>query len=123
VPQLDAVNARLLEAIARAQAFYAALSNNPEALAALGVTAEQVQNIALKLDTAKLGTQQLGEFMGVSLGQFAQTATDSLVSVRPLGRVGGRGRNVFRSVLDAFLGFASEFLRQIVRMIQQQIIF
>ncbi len=124
MPQLDLVNERLLQAVERAQAFYATLANNPAALEALGLTAEQVENVVMRLDTARLSTERLGEFMGVSLGQIAQTATDGLVSAFDrFAQAVGEGRNVFRSVWSAFRQFAADFLRQITQMIQQQIIF
>lgn len=123
LPQLDGINARLVAAIEKAREFYSALAVNPEALKSLGLTAEQIEAIVLKLDTAKLSTQQLGEFMGVSLGQIAQTATDGLVEAFDrFAQSVAEGRNVFSSVWQAFRAFAADFLRQIARMIMQQII-
>lgn len=123
-PQLDVVNARLAEAIENAKELYATLASNPEALAALGATREQIEAIQVKLDTTALTARQFGYFMGISgrqIGQsFAQHATAGLDR---FAQAVANGRNVFSSLKDAFLQFAADFLRQIVQMIQQQIIF
>lgn len=124
LPQMDAVNLKLAEAIRRAQAFYEALGNNPTALEALGLTRDQIDAIVLGLDNAALSTQRAGQFLGVTFGQIAQTATANAVSaIDRFSQAIAEGSNVMSSLRDAFLQFASDFLRQIAQMILQQIIF
>jgi GH24 family phage-related lysozyme (muramidase) len=124
LPQLDAVNAKLLEAINRAKALYEAFANSPEALAALGATREQIQAIIGGLNTASQSTQQLGTFMGISLGTIAeQFASGAASAIDRFAQAVAEGKDVMGSLRDAFLQFASDFLRKIAQMIEQQIIF
>lgn len=123
-PQLADVNARLNEAIEKAKTFYAELSNNPQAMAALGLTAEGVKNIELGLKNAQVQAQSLGYFMGYSLDTIAQKFTGAVVNaVDKFAQKVAAGENVFKSLKDAFLQFASDFLRQIAQMILQQTVF
>lgn len=123
-PQLDAVNAKLAEAVQRAQAFYAALANNPEAMVGLNLTKEQIDNIRLGLEATAISTQKTFSLMGLSGQTIAQTFSTTAVSAidRFAEAVAG-GEKVFNSLKDAFLSFASDFLRQIAQMILQQVIF
>lgn len=123
-PQLDAVNAKLREAIRNAQAFYTALAGDPTAMAALGLTAEQIDTIKLGLEASAAAGQNLGYVMGIAgqqiAQQFAQGATSA---IDRFAQSVAEGKNVFGSLLDAFRQFAAEFLRQIAQMIIQQMIF
>lgn len=123
-PQLDLVNGKLSEAIQKAKDFYAALADNPAALAALGLTKEQVEAIGIKLDTTALSARQFGYFMGISGKQIAQTFSQGAANaLDKFAESVANGSNVLRGLRDAFLQFAADFLRQIAQMIQQQIIF
>jgi uncharacterized protein (TIGR02594 family) len=127
-PQLSEVNDRLNEAIEKAKAFYAALAGDgAEAEAArnnLGLTKDQVANVTLGLESAQAATQTLGYVMGVSLDDAAQQfASGATSAFDKFAQAVAAGANVFRSIKNAFLGFASDFLRQIAQMIEQQIIF
>ncbi|MFN3424918.1 MAG: TIGR02594 family protein [Novosphingobium meiothermophilum] len=124
VPRLDEVNGRLQQAIDKAKAFYEALASNPAALAALGLTAEQIESIRIRLDTASQSTQTLGTFMGISLGTIAQQfASGAAGAFDRFAQAVAEGKNVMGSLRDAFLQFAADFLRQIAQMIIQQAIF
>lgn len=124
VPRLDDVNGRLQQAIDKAKAFYEALASNPAALAALGLTAEQIESIRIRLDTASQSTQTLGTLMGISLGTIAQQfASGAAGAFDRFAQAVAEGKNVMGSLRDAFLQFAADFLRQIAQMIVQQVIF
>lgn len=123
-PQLADVNTRLDAAIEKAKAFYAALANNPQALAALGLTKEAVENIRLGLENTQVQSQSLGYFMGLSLDTVAQQISGGVANAFDrFAQSVAQGKNVFKSLKEAFLQFASDFLRQIAQMIIQQTIF
>jgi uncharacterized protein (TIGR02594 family) len=123
-PQLDAVNLKLGEAIQKAQAFYAALANNPTAMAALGLTKDQIEAIRIGLTASAQAGQSLGYVMGISGQQIAQTFASTAVSaIDKFSQAIANGENVMGALKDAFLQFASDFLRQIATMILQQLIF
>jgi len=122
--KLAAVNARLLEAIPNAIAFYESLKNNAAAMAALGLTAEQIEAIIAKLKTVKvegngLNTQFLmtGKQINETFAQGAANAFDRFAQAV------AEGKDVMSSLKDAFLQFAADFLRQIAQMIIKQMIF
>lgn len=123
-PQLDAVNEKLRQAIENAREFYTALAADPTAMAALGLTAEQIEAIKIKLDASAAAGQNLGYFMGIAGQQIAQVfASQATSAIDRFAQSVAEGRNVFGSLLDAFRHFAAEFLRQIAQMIIQQMIF
>lgn len=122
LPQLGEVNARLLEAILKAREFYAAL--NPEQMEGLKLTAGEVESIRLRLENTALSAQRVGQILGVSLPQIAQQfASGAVNAFDQLAQAVGQGENVFRSLRQAVLQLASDFLSQIAKMIQQQIVF
>lgn len=121
-PQLDAVNAKLVDAIARAREFYAALS--PEDQAALGITAEQLDIINLKLQSAQNGARQFGYILGISTRDFAQTfASGATSALDGFAQSIASGANAFRSLGDAFRRFAADFLLRIAQMRAEQLLF
>lgn len=122
--QLAEVNSRLTDAIAKAKEFYAALSDNPVAMAALGLTKDEISNIQLGLDVSARSGQNLGYVMGIAGETIAQTfASTATNAIDRFAQAVAAGKNVFSSLKDAFLSFAADFLRQIAQMIIQQIIF
>ena len=117
LPRLDEVNAKLQEAIDKAIAFYQALNpaDNP-----LGLTAEQIERIILGLNMAKLAGQQWGTVLGISAKQIAQAfASQATAAVDKFLQAVAEGKNVFAAAKNAFLEFASSFLRMIAQMIIQ----
>lgn len=124
-PQLAAVNLQLDGALDKLRAFYdTIIAQGPVAAANLGLTVEQVKTLRLGLETLSskainLGTQflQTGRQINESLAGNAASGFDYFAQ-----RVAA-GDNVLRSLRDAFLQFASDFLRQIAQMIIQQAIF
>lgn len=121
-PQLDTVNAKLTEAIAKAKEFYASLS--PEQAANLGLTAAAIDAIKVKLDSAAASGQQFGFVMGIAKTSIAQAFASSAVgAIDSFAQAIANGEKATTALKDAFLQFASQFLRQIATMILQQLIF
>lgn len=127
-PQLDAVNKQLIDALANLQNFWAGVAAGGDAAAAkFGMTAAAVQAIIDKLkllgsqtavanDTSRkflMTGQQINE-------QFASGAANAFDR---FAQSVAEGKNVFKSLRDAFLQFASDFIRQIAQMIIKQAIF
>ena len=124
LPQLDLVNSKLLEAIGNARSFYDALATNPEAMAALGLTEDQIETIKLGLDSAATAGRNLGYILGIAGQTIAQTfASTATNAIDRFAQSVAEGQNVFKSLKQAFLQFAADFLRQIANMIIQQMIF
>jgi len=123
-PQLAAINGQLDQAIAKAVAFYESLANNQTMLAALGLTAEQLQLIIDKLNASGSSATNLGtNFIATGKQinqQFAQMATGA---IDRFAQAVAEGKNVIQSLKEAFLQFAADFLRYIAQMILQQLIF
>lgn len=120
-PMLDGVNAKLREAIQNAITFYQTLdlANDP-----LGRTQAQIDAVIARLQTTLAGTTQWVNILGVSGQQIAQVFSSQAVNaLDKFAQAIANGKNVFSSLKNAFLEFASSFLLQIAKMIQQQIIF
>lgn len=122
--QLAQVNVKLVEGADRAIAFWQAIAGDPEKLAALGYTVEQVNNIILGLENSKAAAEELhtqflktGQALNQDLAQGGTNALDQFAQSIV------NGENVLRSFADAFLQFAADFLLQIARMIAQQALF
>ena len=121
--QIDDVNARIGVA-AQALLDFLNTPGNPEALGLYGVA----------LDNAIAKTQQLTQQTSewqftlgsatISASEFANAFTTSAVSaIDQFAQAIANGKNAFSSLWDAFRQFAADFLLQIAKMIQQQIIF
>ena len=123
-PQLDGVNAKLREATTNALAFYQALGNDPARLAGLGLTKTELDAIVQKLQFAAQTSQQWGYILGISGQQIAQTFASTAVSaIDSFAQAIASGEKATDALKNAFLSFASNFLRQIAQMILQQVIF
>jgi hypothetical protein len=121
VPQLDDVNARLRDAIDLAIKFNEALTPETDPLHR---TKEQIEAATLSLKSAKDGAKEWGTVLGQSGKTIAQTFASTLTSsIEKFARAVGEGKNVFKSLKDAFLDFAANFLKQIAQMILQQLAF
>lgn len=122
---LVTVNQRLDEATQKALSFWdAILQGGPSALAQLGLTAEAVENIKLKLET----TEQSGKSMGSQFLMTGRQINESFASGAAsafdrFAQAVANGENATEALKNAFLQFASDFLRQIAQMIIQQAIF
>lgn len=120
-PMLDAVNAKLKEAIANAIAFYQALKPGDDPLLD---TQSKIDAIITRLQTAQAATTSWINVLGVSGQQIAQVfASQATSALNKFAQAVAEGKNVFSSLKDAFLTFASQFLQQIAQMIMQAIIF
>lgn len=120
--QLRKVNAQLQQATQSALTFYQALAGDPVKLAALGLTKDALDAIILKLQTAQANSIQWGYVLGVSAQQIAQTfATTATAAIDRFAQAIAAGESATTALKDAFLSFASDFLRQIAQMIVQQI--
>lgn len=123
-PQLDAVNAKLQQATTNALAFYQALAGDPTKMAALGLTKEALDAIIQKLQFAQQSSMQWGYVLGVSAQQIAQTfASAATNAVDRFAQAIANGEKATTALKDAFLQFASDFLRSIAQMILQQLFF
>lgn len=109
--QLDQVNQSLIEAIDNAIAFWEALGG-PDA-----------QNAILGLQLARDRLEAVGETGVVSADQINRSFASGVATAFDnfAQKVVETG-NVIRSLRDAFLQFAADFLRQIAQMIIQQTI-
>lgn len=120
--QLDTVNAKLELAVEKLQEFYRTLT--PDDKNTLGLTAEQLDAIQLKLDTITATTERWNYYLGISGQTIAQSiAGNGSNAFSQFAQAIAQGRNAFASLRDAFLSFASTFLQQIAQMIAQQQIF
>lgn len=120
-PELEAVNAKLAEAIDKAVQFYETLdlANDP-----LHRTQEQIDALILKLKTQRDETRNWVNILGVGGKQIAQVFSSGAVNaIDRFSQAIANGQNVFKSLWQTFRQFAADFLIQIAKMIQQQIIF
>lgn len=120
-PELEAVNGKLAEAIDKAIQFYEALdlANDP-----LHRTQEQIDAIITKLKTQRDETRNWVNILGVSGKQIAQVFSSGAVSaIDRFAQSIANGQNAFKSLWQTFRQFAADFLIQIAKMIEQQIIF
>jgi len=93
-------------------------------MAALGLTAQQIDTIKLKLEASRPAAENLGRQFLMTGQQINQSFAQSAVSAFDrLAQAVAQGQNVLSSLRDAFLQFAADFLRQIAQMIIQQAIF
>lgn len=116
--QLDAVNAKLRDAIDLAIQFYEKLKPEDDPLHR---TQEQIDAVVLGLRSARDESQEWGRVLGQSGKQVRDVIANSMTSsIDKFAQAVGQGKNVFKSLKDAFLDFAASFLRQIALMIIQQ---
>lgn len=121
LPQLDAVNGKLREAIDNAIRLYQAMT--PGTPAFPGTQAE-LDAIISKFQTLKLGAVEWTTLLGISGQQIAQTFASGITSAFDrFAQAIANGSNAFESLKNAFLSFASDFFRQIEQMIIQQTTF
>ncbi|MCW1381516.1 phage tail length tape measure family protein [Novosphingobium sp. KCTC 2891] len=121
VPKLQGVNNELRAAIDQAIAFYEALDPKTDPLHR---TREQIEAIIARLKGAQTETTNWTTILGISGETIARTfASGAAGAIDKFAQAVAEGKNVFTSLKDAFLSFASDFLRQIAQMIEQQIIF
>lgn len=125
LPQLDAVNDKLRQAIANNIAFWeSVLQGAHGGAAAFGMTNTQIQTLITGLETAGMQAQRLTTFMGLTANQIADAFTgDAVQGISQFAQAVAEGENVFHSLKDAFLSFAASFLQQIAQMILKQLIF
>ena len=117
--QVVTLNASLREAIAKLQEFYKALT--PEQRIDLGILDQaQFDNLLASLDQASEKTQQFGKIAGLAgedvAHAFASSASTAFTNF--IGKV-AQGKNVFRSLGESILEFASNFAGAIAQMIIQ----
>ena len=97
---------------------------NPEALNLYGVALDNVKG---KYEDLISLTNEWKFSIGgatISASEFANAFTNTAVSaIDQFAQAIASGKNAFSSLWDAFRQFAADFLLQIARMIQQQIIF
>jgi GH24 family phage-related lysozyme (muramidase) len=121
LPRLAQINDQLRQAIESAIKFYEALDPKTDPLHR---TREQIDATIASLKAAQTETVNWVNFMGVSGETIAHTFASSATSALDrFAQAVANGSNAFSALGDAFLSFASDFLRQIAQMIEQQIIF
>lgn len=112
--ELVNVNAELLKAIANATAMHQAIggSGADAAISKLKTIALETKNVSANAQEAWIDWSRVGQLFASGLtnafDQFAQAVAE--------------GQNVGEAARDAFLKFASDFLRQVAQMIIQQAI-
>lgn len=122
--RLAAINAQLTQAIDRLDAFWAAVAANPDAMAALGLTAQQIETIRMRLEATRPVAEDLSrQFLMTARQMNEALAQQAVNAVDRFAQAVAEGRKVIGSLWDAFRQFAADFLRQIAQMIIQQIIF
>lgn len=120
-PKLNEINGKLSEAIDKAIAFHKALSPGTAAFAG---TREELDAIIARLETLKVTSGEWGTILGVGAQQITQAlASTATAAIDRFTAALADGKNAFSAMKDAFLSFASDFLRQIGQMIIQQLIF
>ena len=121
--QIQETDLRIAEAAANLQNFL----NTPGNPEALGLYGQELDNLLFKLEALKDTTVDWQLTLGgatITAQQFANTFTNSAVNaIDQFAQAIANGRDAFGSLWDAFRTFAADFLLQIARMIQQQIIF
>lgn len=119
------VNGRLKEATASQVAFYQSiLAGGPAALAQYGLTADAVQTILERIKSVEAAQPNLRTQFLMTGKQINDTfASGAANAFDRFAQKVAAGENVMKSLKDAFLQFASDFLRQIAQMIIKQAIF
>ena len=109
---LQEVNQQIIEAIDNAIQLAESLSSSSPAVAA----------VILELQKLRVESQRSFEGIHLSAEQLEQAFAGSLVrAVDVFSKSIAEGESVTRSLRDAFLQFAADFLRQIAQMILQQL--
>ena len=122
--QLAGVETRLAQAAENAILFWEALRGNPEDLALLGITPEMVDAIILKLRNVQAQGEKLRtQFLKTGSQINRDLAVGAANAFERFAESVANGENALSSLANAFLSFASDFLRQIAQMILQQAIF
>lgn len=126
--QLDAVNLRLIDALTNLLNFWQGVAaGGSSAAAQFGMTAQAVQNVIDKLKLLQQQTKVAGDTSRQFLmtgRQINETFAGGVASAFDrFAQSVAEGKNVFKSLRDAFLQFASDFLRQIAQMIIKQAVF
>ena len=122
---LVSVNEKLKEAQANQLAFYEAIAAGGEAARAeYGLTAEALQAIIDKINAAAASQPNLQTQFLMTGKQINETfAAGAANAFDQFAQKVAAGENVMKSLKQAFLQFASDFLRQIAQMIIKQAIF
>ena len=122
--RLVEVNSRLAEGAQNAIAFWRVIAGNPEYLALMGRTAEEVQNIIMGLENTIAASQNMRtQFLasGEDINRMAAQMGTNAMSQFAQDLVAGQ--NAIESLALAFANFAADFLMQIAEMIAMQAIF
>jgi len=91
---------------------------------ALGLSAEAIDTLKMKQDALNESTRQWVSILGIGGEQIANTFTNlAVTALDQFAQSVANGENVFKSMWTAFRQFAADFLLQMAKMIQQQIIF
>lgn len=121
--QIDEVDSRIKEAAANLLDFLNT-PGNPESISLYGA---ELDNLILKLDALKNKSQEWSLTIGsatISARDFANAFTSTATNaLDQFAQAVANGKNVIGSLWTAFRQFAADFLLQIAKMIQQQIIF
>ena len=121
--QIQDTDLRIAEAATNLENFL----NTPGNADALGLYGQELDNLLFKLQALKDTTVDWQLTIGgatITAQQFANTFANSAVNaIDQFAQSIASGRDAFGSLWDAFRQFAADFLLQIARMIQQQIIF
>jgi hypothetical protein len=121
VPELTETNSALREAIDNAIEFYETLDLSNDALHR---TPEELRATIERLKTAKDEARSWITVMGIGGKTIAQTFSSSAVNaIDSFAQAIANGQNAFGALWASFRSFAADFLLQIAKMIQQQIIF
>lgn len=122
VPQLDAVNTQLIQALERLKEFYNGLTDLEKV--ELGITADGIAAITSQIEIAQQKSFEWINFLGISGQTIAQQFSQGAASAFDrFAQAVANGSNAFKSLWEAFRQFAADFLRQIAQMIIQQLIF
>lgn len=122
--RLVTVNQKLDESISKALAFWNGIKGDPVAIANLGLTAQEVENITLKLQVAGSAAQDLSRQFLMTGRQFNESLADQGVQ----GFSGFiqsvvEGQNALAALRNSIIQTAAEFLLQIGQMILKQQLF
>lgn len=113
--ELVGVNEKLLEAIANARAMWQAVGGDASIapLTRLDTLEQRIGNQAAKLDATKDAWADIDRYVS---GQLASSFDN-------LAKAISEGEDAADAMKNAFLGFASDFLRKIAQMIIEQAVF
>jgi len=121
--QIEEIDAK----IAQAAQNYLNFLNTPGNADALGLYGVELDNMISKMTQLSQKTAEWKLTIGsatITASEFANAFTNTAVSaLDQFAQAIATGKNAFSSLWDAFRQFAADFLLQIARMIQQQIIF